>query len=103
MQELLRGRADRLRLDLIDEAVSNADVAVVEQLANDQLVELLAVPQAHFSPVHLEAVEDNFPAAARGNKWMVKGRGTEPQKQHRNLARLAGLNPSSPSFITFGQ
>ena len=43
MQELLRGCTHRLRLDLIDEAIGNADIAIIEQLANDQLVQLLAV------------------------------------------------------------
>ena len=65
MQELLRGCTDRLRLDFIDEAISNADVAVIEQLANDQLVELLAILQAHFGSVHLGEEEDNFPASCK--------------------------------------
>lgn len=68
MQELLRGCTNRLRLDFINEAISNADVAVVEQLANDQLVELLAVLQAHFGSVHLGEEEDNFLASCKMRK-----------------------------------
>lgn len=83
MQELLWGRTDRLRLDLIDEAVSNADVAIVEQLANDQLVELLAVLQAHFGPVHLGEEEHNFSPAARENKWMVTERSTSELQSNK--------------------
>lgn len=60
MQELLGGCAHRLGLDLVDEAIGDANIAVVEQLANDQLVELLAVLQAHFGSVHF-AQEDSFP------------------------------------------
>ena len=90
MQELLRGCTHRLRLDFIDEAIGNADIAVIEQLANDQLVELLAVLQAHFGSVHLGEEEDNFSASCKKRKQVImKGEGrSKPQKQHRNLVRL---------------
>lgn len=68
MQELLRGRTHGLRLDLIDEPVSNADVAVVEQLADDQLVELLPVLQAHFGSVHLGEEGNSFSASCKKRK-----------------------------------
>lgn len=65
MQELLWGRTNRLRLDFIDEAISNADEAIIEQLANDQLVKLLAVLQAHFGSVHRGEEENNFSASCK--------------------------------------
>lgn len=68
MQQLLRGRTNRLRLDFINEAISNADVAIIEQLANDQLVELLAVLQAHFGSVHLGEEEANLLAGCKMRK-----------------------------------
>ena len=76
MQELLRGCTHRLRLDLIDEAIGNADIAIIEQLANDQLVQLLADLQAHFGSVHLAEEEDNFPASCKKRKQVImKGKG----------------------------
>lgn len=90
MQELLWGRTDRLRLDLVDEAVGNADVAVIQQLANDQLVELLAVLQAHFGSVHLEDGEDNFPVSCKRKRVTDESRDTgKSQKQPRNRVRFA--------------
>lgn len=90
MQELLRGCTHRLRLDLIDEAIGNADIAIIEQLANDQLVQLLAILQAHFGSVHLGEEEDNFSSSCKKRKQVImKGKGrSKPQKQHRNLVRL---------------
>lgn len=70
MQELLRRRTDRLGLDLVDESVGDADVAIVEQLADDQFVELLAVLQAHFGSIHPGQGEDNSLPAARESRWM---------------------------------
>lgn len=61
MQELLRGCTHRLGLDLVDEAIGDANVTVVQQLANDQLVELLAVLQTHFGSVHFAEEDDSFP------------------------------------------
>lgn len=75
MQELLRGCAHRLGLDFIDEAISNADITIIEQLANDQLVELLAVLQTHFGSVHF-AEEDGFPDCCKRKEALMKGRGT---------------------------
>ena len=89
MQELLRGCTHRLRLDFIDEAIGNADIAVIEQLANDQLVELLAVLQAYFGSVHLGEEEDNVSASCKRKQVIMKGKGrSKPQKQHRNLVTL---------------
>lgn len=83
MQELLWGCTNRLRLDFIDEAISNADEAIIEQLANDQLVKLLAILQAHFGSVHLGEEENNFSGSCKKRKKM-DGEGEAPVNHRSN-------------------
>lgn len=103
MQELLRRCAHRLGLDLIDEAIGDADVTIVEQLANDQLVELLAVLQTHFGSVHF-AEEDSFPDCCKSKQALVKSRGTPqlPAAQSSSARSSHTLTPSLTSCIIFG-
>lgn len=54
LHELLGGRHHTLWFHLIDEAVGDVGVAVIEQLADDQLVQLLAVLQRWFLAIHVE-------------------------------------------------
>lgn len=54
LHELLGGRHHDLWLHLIAEAVGDIGVAVIEQLADDQLVQLLAVLQRWFLAIHVE-------------------------------------------------
>lgn len=54
LHELLGGRHHNLWLHLIAEAVGDVGVAVIEQLADDQLVQLLTVLQRWFLAIHVE-------------------------------------------------
>lgn len=53
LHELLRGRHNALWLHLIDETVGDASVSIVEQLADDKLVQVLSVLQSRFGTKHV--------------------------------------------------
>lgn len=55
---------NRLRPDFMEETVSNVDVTIIEQLANDQPVELPVSLQVDFLSVYLGEEEDNFSASS---------------------------------------
>lgn len=52
LHQLLRGRHDTLRFDFINETVSDVGVSIVEQLADDELVQVLPVLQSWFRTIH---------------------------------------------------
>ena len=52
LHQLLRGRHHVLRLHLIDQIVGDTRVSVIEQLADDQLVQVLSVLQSGFGTEH---------------------------------------------------
>ncbi len=54
LHELLRWRHDALRFDLTDETVGDAGVSIIEQLAYDELVQVLPVLQSRFGTIHDE-------------------------------------------------
>lgn len=53
LHKLLRWRHHALRLHFIYEAVGDVGVTVIQQLANDQLIQLLSVFQSRFGTIHL--------------------------------------------------
>lgn len=52
LHQLLGRRHDALRLHLIDEVVGDVGVAVVEQLADDEPVQVLSVLQCRLRTIH---------------------------------------------------
>lgn len=97
MQELLRGGAHRLGLDLIDEAIGDTNVTVVEQLANDQLVELLPVLQTHFGSVHFAEEYDSFPDRCKRNQALSKRQGEAHPRPWKHRAPRPGVTHTSIS------
>lgn len=54
LHELFRRRHHSGRLDLVDEAVGDVGVSIIQQLANDEPVKMLAVFQRGLWAVHLQ-------------------------------------------------
>lgn len=52
LHQLFRWRHYSLRLDLINKIVGDVDVAIVEKLAYDELVQMLTVFQSWFWTIH---------------------------------------------------
>lgn len=52
LHQLLRRRHHALWFDLINETVGDVGVSIIEELANDELVQVLPVLQSWFRTIH---------------------------------------------------